>query len=85
MYVCPRFTSTESLSRHKSTKKSLHTLRADADSLADQETFFRQLVAKPKSLFTGAGLGLRNDDVPKFNPQGSAKSFIRKVMEEGDF
>ena len=35
-----------------------------------------------KSRFTGAGLGYRNDDAPAFNPQGSAKSVLKRILKE---
>lgn len=38
--------------------------------------------ATPKSRFTGSGLGLRKSDVNEFNPQGSAKMVIEKVLKK---
>jgi len=42
------------------------------------------LVQKPKSMFTGSGLGLRNDPhgLDRFQPQGSAKQILKKILSE---
>ena len=42
------------------------------------------LVQKPKSMFTGRGLGLRNDPngLDRFQPQGSAKQILKKILAE---
>ena len=42
------------------------------------------LVQKPKSMFTGSGLGLRNDPngLDRFQPQGSAKQILKKILAE---
>jgi hypothetical protein len=36
---------------------------------------------RPKSLYTGAGLGLKRDTKPVFNPKGSAKAVLKKILE----
>jgi predicted nucleic acid-binding Zn-ribbon protein len=40
------------------------------------------LSAGPKSRFTGSGLGLKKSEVPDFNPKGSAKSVLKKILKE---
>jgi hypothetical protein len=40
------------------------------------------MAGAPKSRFTGAGLGMRNDESPAFNPQGSAKSVLKRILKE---
>ena len=69
----------------KTTKnnKSIKSLQAELNVIMGEEALFnKQMVTKPKSLFTGSGLGLRRELVPEFNPQGSAKSFIQKVFDD---
>ena len=36
------------------------------------------------SLYLGSGLGLRNDDSERYQPAGSAKSILKKVLEDLD-
>jgi hypothetical protein len=36
----------------------------------------------PKSRYTGSGLGLRKSEVPEFNPKGSAKSVLKRILKE---
>ena len=36
----------------------------------------------PKSRYTGSGLGLRRSEIPEFNPKGSAKSVLKKILKE---
>jgi hypothetical protein len=40
------------------------------------------LSVKPKSMFVGSGLGLRQPAVPDFNPKGSAKAVLKKIMAQ---
>ena len=82
--MCLLFIS-DSLSRNRSTKGSLQYSKSEVDSSLSQEQFSRQMVSKPKSMFTGTGLAIKNEDEPRFNPKGSAKSFIKKVLEKNDF
>ena len=55
---------------HTATKKQISTTEG--------------LVQKPKSMFTGSGLGLRNDPngLDRFQPQGSAKQILKKILAE---
>mmetsp|Transcript_34892 Transcript_34892/g.33183 ORF Transcript_34892/g.33183 Transcript_34892/m.33183 type:complete len:457 (-) Transcript_34892:155-1525(-) len=43
------------------------------------------LSSSRRSLFTGSGLGLRQDVVPEFNPQGSTKQVLKKIMKDFEY
>jgi hypothetical protein len=55
-------------------RKNGITLRNSLDSLSSR-----------KSVFVGAGLGLRQNLVPEFNPQGSTKSVLRKIVKNVEY
>jgi hypothetical protein len=59
--------------RHRLTSSDLLTQRAEASEV---------LSTGPKSRYTGSGLGLRKSEVPEFNPKGSAKSVLKRILKE---
>ena len=38
-----------------------------------------------RSLFVGVGLGLKKENLPEFNPQGSAKSVLKNIMKNFEY
>jgi hypothetical protein len=57
-----------------------HERRASKKKASMEE--LSEMSVKPKSLFVGSGLGMRNPTVPDFNPQGSAKQVLKKIMAQ---
>ena len=73
------FVAAASTTAHRSSKKT--TSRQTAAAKNDATT---ALGLKPKSLFVGSGLGLRNDPEGKdrFQPTGSAKQVLKRIFAE---
>ena len=47
-----------------------------------QKSSAKKLSGRTKTSFLGSGLGLRVNHEDGFNPSGSAKSVLRKIMNE---
>lgn len=63
-------------SRHRITSSDLLTEKKSPGSNSEA------LSAGPKSRYTGTGLGLKKSEVPDFNPKGSAKSVLKRILKE---
>ena len=41
-----------------------------------------KLTTRPKSIYVGQGLGIRQDEEPAFNPKGSAKLVLKDILRQ---
>jgi hypothetical protein len=52
------------------------TIHAKTNEASDK------LSTRPKSIYVGQGLGLRQDEEPAFNPKGSAKLILQDILRQ---
>lgn len=41
-----------------------------------------KLSIRPRSIYIGSGLGMRQDEEPAFNPKGSAKIILKDILRQ---
>lgn len=41
-----------------------------------------KLSYRPRSIYVGQGLGIKQDDEPAFNPKGSAKLILKEILRQ---
>jgi hypothetical protein len=68
--------------RHRITSSDLLLAQPPHRSHGSSSNPSEVLSVGPKSRYTGSGLGLRKSEVPDFNPKGSAKSVLKKILKE---